>query len=187
MFECISVQSKALLRRTQQGHSSKGEHQPRSACHRAAEGATAAPDNSWAQILRLGFLLSVPINAVCNNNDINDLSLTKVLVIPFSLSEWLCWLSWGGPVGVCRSWGRLHCPLLWGLEPSPCRGFQKSLWGSQEEELWDWVSETRKGGQRILPWRWILGQVPESSASWAPGSCPGVNWWEYLTLRGFVD
>lgn len=90
MFECISVQSKALLRRTQQGRSSKGEHQPRSACHRAAEGATAAPDNSWAQILRLGFLLSVPINAVCNNNDINDLSLTKVLVIPFSLSEWLC-------------------------------------------------------------------------------------------------
>lgn len=75
LSECISVQSKALLRRTRQGCSSKGECQPRSACHRAAEGATAVPVNSWAQILRLAFLLSVPINTVTEDKSITSVTL----------------------------------------------------------------------------------------------------------------
>lgn len=47
-------------------------------------------------------------------------------------------------------------------------------------------NETRVGGQMILLCKWLSGQIPGELRSWVPGSCPGGNWWEYLTLSGFM-
>lgn len=60
-----------------------------------------------------------------------------------------------------------------------------TLWVSGGEHSVKRFNETRVGGQMILLWKWLLGQLPGELGKLGTSICPGGSWWEYLTLRGF--